>query len=414
MTAEKVETLIVGGGQAGLALSAHLGRRGADHLILERNRIAERWRSQRWDSLVANGPAWHDRFPALQFSAIDPDSFATRDQIVSYFETFAGQINAPIRCGVAVTSVTPKPDGPGFLAETSQGTIEATNVVAATGPFQRPLIPTVVPPETGLTQIHSSAYRNPGQLPQGAVLVVGAGSSGAQIADELMRAGRKVFLSVGPHDRPPRAYRGRDFVWWLGALGHWDARTRDPGKEHVTISVSGARGGHTVDFRDLAAGGMTLLGRAGAFHDGVMHFAPDLAQNIRQGDANYLSVLKTADAYAKANGLDFPPQPAAHLIGPDPDCMTHPVLSLDLAAEGIATIVWATGFALDFGWLQVDAFDDKGRPAHERGVSKLPGLYFLGLPWLSRRASPFIWGVWHDADYLADHITTRRKTLIPG
>ena len=414
MTAEKVETLIVGGGQAGLALSAHLGRRGADHLILERNRIAERWRSQRWDSLVANGPAWHDRFPALQFSAIDPDSFATRDQIVSYFETFAGQINAPIRCGVAVTSVTPQPDGPGFLAETPKGTIEATNVVAATGPFQRPLIPTAVPPETGLTQIHSSAYRNPGQLPQGAVLVVGAGSSGAQIADELMRAGRKVLLSVGPHDRPPRAYRGRDFVWWLGALGHWDAKTRDPGKEHVTISVSGARGGHTVDFRDLAAGGMTLLGRAGAFHDGVMHFAADLAQNIRQGDANYLSVLKTADAYAKANGLDFPPQPAAHLIGPDPDCMTHPVLSLDLAAEGIATIVWATGFALDFGWLQVDAFDDKGRPAHERGVSKLPGLYFLGLPWLSRRASPFIWGVWHDADYLADHITTRRKTLIPG
>ena len=407
MTTDTTDTLIIGGGQAGLALSEHLGKRGAPHLVVERHRIAERWRSERWDSLVANGPAWHDRFPSLEFTDIDGDSFAPRDRIVRYFETFADQIKAPLRTGVEVTALIRNADGSGFVAETSQGAIAARNVVAATGPFQRPLIPTAVPPGAGLTQLHSSAYRNPAQLPPGAVLVVGAGSSGAQIADELMRAGRKVFLSVGPHDRPPRAYRGRDFVWWLGALGHWDAKTREPGMEHVTISVSGARGGHTVDFRDLAAGGITLLGRTGAYDKGVLQVAPDLAANIRRGDANYLSVLRTADDYATAHGLDLPPEPQAHLIGPDPDFMTNPVLSLNLAAQGITSIVWATGFALDFGWLKVDAFDAKGRPDHARGVSKVPGLYFLGLPWLSRRASPFIWGVWHDAAYLAEQITNR-------
>lgn len=408
MPPDSTDILIIGGGQAGLALSEHLGKRGAPHLIVERHRIAERWRSERWDSLVANGPAWHDRFPSLEFPDIDADSFAPRDRIVRYFETFADQIKAPLRTGVEVTAL--RQVAGGFLAETPEGPITARNVVAATGPFQRPLIPTAVPPEAGITQLHSSAYRNPSQLPEGAVLVVGAGSSGAQIADELRRDGRRVFLSVGPHDRPPRAYRGRDFVWWLGALGHWDARAREPGMEHVTIAVSGARGGHTVDFRNLAAGGITLLGRTGAWRDGVLSVAPDLAQNIRQGDANYLSVLRTADAYAAAHGLDLPPEPQAHHIGPDPDCMTTPVQELDLARQGITAIVWATGFALDFGWLKVDAFDAQGRPDHDRGVSRVPGLYFLGLPWLARRASPFIWGVWHDAAYLAEHISARNRT----
>ena len=409
MASEKVDTLIIGGGQAGLALSEHLGKRGVPHLVLERARIAERWRSERWDSLVANGPAWHDRFPTLDFDDISPDAFASRDRLVSYFETFAEQIAAPIRCGVEVTRVEKLADGT-FRAQTSQGVIEARNVVAATGPFQKPIIPTVVPAGTGIVQLHSSSYRNPGQLPKGAVLVVGAGSSGAQIADELMRAGKKVYLSVGPHDRPPRAYRGKDFVWWLGALGQWNAKTREPGMEHVTISVSGAHGGHTVDFRELAAAGITLVGRAETCADGVMHFADDVARNVARGDANHLSVLDAADAYIAAKGLDFPQEPQARCHLPDPDCLTHPVLSLNLAEAGVSSIIWATGFALDFGWLQVDAFDDKGRPAHDRGVSVVPGVYFLGLAWLSRRASPFIWGVWHDADYLAGQIAARLQT----
>lgn len=408
MTVEKVDTLVIGGGQAGLAASEHLTNNGVPHLVIERKRIAERWRSERWDTLVANGPAWHDRFPTMTFD-MDPDGFASKDSIVSYFEAYAKQIDAPIRCGVEVTSLSRKPDGSGFIAETTQGTIEAKNVVAATGPFQKPVIPPFVPADSGITQIHSASYRNPAQLPEGGVLVIGAGSSGVQIADELARAGRKVHLAVGPHNRPPRSYRGKDFVWWLGALGLWNIETPDPSTEHVTIAVSGARGGHTVDFRDLAAQGITLVGRAESYANGTMHFASDLAENIAAGDADYLSVLDSADAHIEREGLDFPEEPEARTIGPEPDCVKNPILELDLAKSGITTIIWATGYALDFGWLQFDVMDERGRPAHQRGVSKVPGFYFLGLAWLSRRASPFIWGVWHDAKYIAEHIAAKPR-----
>lgn len=411
MPTESIDTLVVGGGQAGLAMSAHLSACGVPHLVLERARIAERWRSERWDSLVANGPAWHDRFPVMEFSGIDPDAFAPKERIADYFVAFAERIAAPVRCGVEVTSVRKIAGRPGFHVETSAGPIEAARVVAATGPFQRPVIPPIVPATASVTQIHSNSYRNPGQLPPGAVLVIGAGSSGVQIADELMEAGRRVYLSVGPHNRPPRRYRGRDFVWWLGVLGKWDVAALEPGREHVTIAVSGARGGQTVDFRRLARRGMTLLGMARSFQYGTMHFAPDLAGNLARGDADYLSVLDEADAYAARNGLDLPEEPEARRIEPDPDCVTKPVLALDLARAGVTSIVWATGYALDFSWLKVDTFDDRGRPRHQRGIAAEPGIYFLGLPWLSRRASSFIWGVWHDARYLADHIATQRDYL---
>jgi putative flavoprotein involved in K+ transport len=411
MAIEKVETLVVGGGQAGLAMSEHLSACGEPHLVLERDRIAERWRTGRWDSLVANGPAWHDRFPTMTFTGIDPDAFPGKESVADYFVAYALQIKAPIRCGVAVKAVRRNQGRPGFHVETSEGVMEAGNVVAATGPFQRPVMPGLVPADAGLEQMHSYAYRNPGLLPDGAVLVVGAGSSGAQIAEELLRAGRRVYLSVGPHERPPRSYRGRDFVWWLGVLGKWDAEAPAPGMEHVTIAVSGADGGHTVDFRRLAAQGMTLVGRTQSFASGKLTFADDLGRNLAQGDAYYLSLLDEADAYVARNGLDLPEDPDAREIGPDPDCVTHPVRDLDLAEAGISSIIWATGFALDFSWLQVDAFDENGRPKHQRGVSREPGIYFLGLPWLSRRGSSFIWGVWHDAKHLADHIATQRKYL---
>ncbi|MBI2719380.1 MAG: NAD(P)-binding domain-containing protein [Rhizobiales bacterium] len=408
MPVEKIEVLVVGGGQAGLAMSDHLGKSGVPHLVLERNRIAERWRSGRWDSLVANGPAWHDRYAGLEFPGYNSNEFVPKEKIADAFVAFAEKIGAPIRCGVEVKSVRKNAGRSGFRVETSQGLIEANYVVAATGPFQHPIIPAVVPETAGIMQIHSSSYRNPAQLPEGAVLVVGAGSSGVQIADELLQAGRPVYLSVGPHDRPPRRYRGRDFCWWLGVLGKWDAAAPAEGKEHVTIAVSGADGGLTVDFRKLAGRGMMLVGRTERFKDGVMYFAPDLARNIEQGDANYLSVLNEADAFIARNGLDLPAEPEAHLIGPAPQCMTNPVLELDLAQAGISSIIWATGFSVDYSWLQVDTFDARGRPKHQRGVSIEPGIYFLGLPWLSRRGSSFIWGVWHDAKYLADHIATQR------
>ena len=411
MPIEKIDTLVVGAGQAGIAMSEHLGNNNVPHLVLERARIAERWRSGRWDSLVANGPAWHDRFPGLEFTAHDPDAFVPKEKIADYFVDYAARIQAPVRCGVEVKQVTRNTGRPGFRVEPSQGVIEAANVVAATGAFQTPVIPPLVPGDADITQMHSFDYRNPDQLPAGAVMVVGAGSSGVQIADELMRAGRKVYLSVGPHDRPPRAYRGRDFVWWLGVLGLWDIAALEPGSEHVTISVSGAYGGRTIDFRDLAAQGMTLVGRTRAFKDGVLSFAPDLADNIRHGDQTYLTMLQQADAYITRNGLDLPEEPEAHVIGPDPDCMTDPLADLNLAEAGVKTIIWATGFSQDFNWLKVDAFDDAGKPAHQRGVSSEPGIYFLGLPWQSRRGSTFIWGVWYDAKHVADQIATQRKYL---
>jgi putative flavoprotein involved in K+ transport len=395
---ETTHTLVIGGGQAGIATSAHLARHGVPHLVLERARIAERWRTERWDSLVANGPAWHDRFPDAEFTDLDPDAFAPKEAVAAYFERFAHDRDLPVRTGVDVTRL--ERTRAGFRATTADGIIEAQNVVVATGPFQKPLIPTTII-DPGIAQLHSTAYRNPAALPDGAVLVVGAGSSGAQIAEELVRAGRKVFLSVGPHDRPPRRYRGQDFVWWLGKLGKWDMKAPTPGTEHVTIAVSGAYGGHTMDFRRLAALGVTLLGRAGDYHNGILTIAPDLRRNIEAGDRNYLSVLEEADAFAKANGLDLPEEPQAHVLGPLPASVTHPLLSLDLAKEGISTVIWATGFRLDYSWIDLDIFRPDGRPRHQDGVTEVPGLYFVGLPWLSCRGSAFIWGAWRDAERLA-------------
>jgi putative flavoprotein involved in K+ transport len=410
VTNEQVEVLIVGAGQAGIAMSEHLSAQGIEHLVLEKDRVAERWRSWRWDSLVANGPAWHDRFPGMTFDG-DPDAFVGKEGVADYLAAYASMIDAPIRTGVEVTSVRKLDDAAGFRVTTTDETIDARYVVSATGAFQKPVIPPLVPANSGLHQIHSSSYHNPQQLPDGAVLVVGAGSSGVQIADELRASGRSVYLAVGPHDRPPRSYRGRDFCWWLGVLGKWDAAAPPAGAEHVTIAVSGAHGGHTVDFRGLAADGITLLGRAEGVTDGVMTFADDLRTNIEAGDANYLSMLDEADAYVARNGLDLPEEPEARVIGPEPACVTDPIRSLDLAAQGITSIVWATGFAYDYGWLQVDALDENGRPRHQRGISSEPGVYFLGLPWLSRRGSSFIWGVWHDAKYLADQIAIQRGYL---
>lgn len=416
MTAEiqTINTLVVGAGQAGIAASEHLSQLGVEHLVLERQRIAQAWRTGRWDSLVANGPAWHDRFPGLEFKG-DRDGFPGKDEVADYFEDYVRQIKAPVRTGVEVRRVTRNQGRPGFTVETSEGVIEARNVIAATGPFQVPVIPPIAPaapaaPADGrLLQIHSAHYHRPAQLPEGAVLVVGAGSSGVQIADELQRAGRKVFLSVGAHDRPPRAYRGRDFCWWLGVLGEWDAAIAKPGREHVTIAVSGARGGHTVDFRALGHQGITLVGLTESFADGSVRFRDDLAENIANGDANYLAMLDAADDYIRRNGLDLPEEPEARRRLPDPECMTHPLRELDLAAAGITSIIWATGYRVDFSWLQVDSFEPGGKPRHHRGVGHEPGIYFLGLPWLSRRGSSFIWGVWHDAKFVADHIAKQRR-----
>jgi putative flavoprotein involved in K+ transport len=409
LTRTSIDTLVVGAGQAGIAMSEHLSNLGIPHLVLERDRIAERWRTGRWDSLVANGPAWHDRLPGLEFDDLDPDAFAPKERVADYFVAYAEKVAAPIRTNIEVKSVLRNTGRRGFTIVTSDGTMEANRVIAATGPFQRPVIPPIAPRVANLTQIHSADYRNPEQLPPGGVLVVGAGSSGAQIADELQRVGKRVFLSVGPHERLPRSYRSRDYCWWLGVLGEWDAEVMRPGKEHVTIAVSGARGGETVDFRRFAHQGITLVGSTKSLDDGVVRFESDLQVNIARGDESYLSLLDAADAYVIRNGLELPANSEARIIPADPECLLRPTLELDLATSGVTSVIWATGYALDFAWLKVAAFDESGKPKHQRGISSEPGVYFLGLPWLSRRGSAFIWGVWHDARHIADHIATQRK-----
>ena len=408
MSVEIIDTLIVGAGQAGIALSEHLGKQGIPYLVLEKSRIAEAWRTSRWDALMTNGPVWHDRFPNLEFKGNAPDEFVGKERVVAYIEEYAEMVNATVRSGVEVLSARPFIERAGFHVETTQGVIEARRIVSATGAFQQPIIPSIVPEKPGIKQIHSAQYRNPKQLPEGAVMVVGAGSSGAQIADELNRAGRKVVLSVGPHDRPPRRYRNRDFVWWLGVLGLWDLAAQKPGTEHVTISVSGAYGGSTMDFRRLASEGVMLVGRTESFLDGSLSFADDASMNIAAGDKNYADMLDAADAYVLASGLDLPLEPEARKAWPEPSSLSNPLRSLNLADENVTTIIWATGYKQDFSWLKVDAFDEKGAPIHQRGVSKEPGLYFLGLPWQSRRGSTFLWGVWHDAKFVADQIAIQR------
>ncbi|MBO9433327.1 NAD(P)-binding domain-containing protein [Ruegeria sp. R13_0] len=407
---ENFDTVVIGAGQAGIATSEHLRAHGIDHVLLERGRIAERWRSERWDSLVANGPAWHDRFPGLEFSG-DRDAFPRKECVAQYFEDYAKMIDAPVRTGVTVTRARPHENRVGFLIETSQGPIEARHLVCATGPFQKPAIPPIIPESSDVLQMHSTAYRNPNALPEGAVLVIGGGSSGSQIAAELHDAGREVFFSIGPHDRPPRRYRGRDNVWWLGVLGIWNLDTPAPGTEHVTIAVSGAHGGKTVDFRKLAQRGITLLGMSSGFENGVLHIADDLQANLDAGDANMLSLLEAADAYVARTGIDLPEEPEAWVIPDDPACVSDPIRELDLERNNIRTVIWATGFQFNYDWLEADTLDDRGRPIHQRGVSPVPGLYFVGLPWQSRRGSSFIWGVWHDAKFIADQISIQKNYL---
>ncbi|SFD97494.1 flavin-containing monooxygenase [Roseivivax sediminis] len=409
MTVEKIDTVVVGAGQAGIAMSEHLTAMDIPHVVLERNRVAEAWRTQRWDSLVANGPAWHDRFPNLEFDDVAPDTFPPKERMARYFEDYARMIDAPIRTGVVVKRVRKLDGKPGFSVSTSEGEFEAQRVVAATGPFQVPSVPDIVPEEAGVTQMHSSEYRNPEALPEGAVMVVGGGASGCQIAEELRRSGREVFLSIGEHYRPPRSYRNRDYVWWLGVLGKWDEIKTTPKKKHVAFAVSGYDGGRTVDFRRLGNMGITVLGMTEGYEDGVIRIADDLVDNLLEGDRAYLDVLREADEYVVRNGIDLPPEPEAWEIEPDPACVTDPVRAVDLKAENVSTIIWATGFRFDFSWLDVNAFHEDGTPFHKRGISAENGIYFLGLPELTNRASSFIYGCWYDAKYIATHIGVQRN-----
>jgi len=400
--------LIIGGGQAGLAMSHMLSQRGCPNIVVERHRIAERWRTERWDGLRFQFPNWSIQLPDFPFPHTEPNAFATSAEIVRYLTAYANFVGASVRCGVAVNSLRRHDRAGRFVADTSNGLIEAPNVVVATGPYQRPIIPSLIPKKPEIFQMHASRYRRPEQLPPGAVLVIGSGASGTQIAEELLRAGREVYLSVGRHRRMPRRYRGRDLIWWLSALRLDQTPVEKRGPDRSLPLITGAYGGHTIDFRQLAAQGVRLLGHLRAAHDDSLDFASDLAASLAHGDAAYAGFLDLVDAHVERNGLHVPHEPSARTIPPDPGDLIEPLRTLNLRAAGIGSVIWATGYAFDLSWIDVPVLDSCGEPVHRHGIADVPGMYFIGLQWLSKMTSSFLSGVGDDAARLADHIAGRR------
>ncbi len=406
MPVEQIETLIIGGGQAGLAMSHRLKQRGLAHLVLERHRIGERWRSERWDGLRFQFPNWSVRLPDFPFPHADPDGFATSGEIVDFIAAYAAFIAAPIRCGVAGNRATMPRRRLRLrcrdVGRPDRGRQCRRRHRSLPTPRRSPVLR-----DDAIFQLHASRYRNPLQLPSGAVLVIGSGASGAQIAEELLHAGRRVYLSVGSHRRMPRRYRGRDLIWWLSAMGLDRTPAEQRGPDRSLPLITGAFGGNTIDFRRFAAEGVTLLGRMEAAHQNVFSFAPDLAKRLAYGDASYAIFLDMVDAHVDRHGLNLPKDPAARAVLPDPLCLTQPLRRLDLHAEGIGAVIWATGYGFDFGWIDVPVLDGSGAPVHARGITEVPGLYFLGLQWLSTLSSSILSGVGDDAAVLADHIAAR-------
>ena len=399
MDAETVDTLVIGAGQAGLAMSCCLSQAGCAHLVVERARVGERWRAERWDSLAFQFPNWSVGLPGMSLVGASPQGFAGRDEVVGFLEAYATAISAPVRTGVAVRRLARGPRG--FVAETGAGAIRAAQVVVATGPYQRPVIPAAARGLDGVAQVHARDYRNPGLLPAGAVLVVGSGASGCQIAEDLVRAGRTVWLSVGSHRRAPRRYRGFDFQHWEAVLGEWDRPAAERPAGEPPPLLTGVAGGRDMDIRELAEMGVRLLGRLTGAEAGAARFAPDLAQTLARGDGLYARYLAQIDAHAAALGLDLPPPDPAPRR-PDPPA---PPAELDLAREGIGCVIWATGYGLDLGWIEAPgALSAEGAPIHADGIGAVDGLYFLGLPWLSKRKSTLLAGVGEDAERLAAHI----------
>jgi putative flavoprotein involved in K+ transport len=412
-TMGRIETVIVGGGQAGLALSYWLSQLGREHIILERARLAERWRSERWDSLAFQFPNWALSLPGYAYRASNPDGFAPRQKVVRFLEDYASHIDAPIRLGVTATALRPHDDGIYRLSlETDHGRWQARNVVLATGPFQKPSVPSysAALPE-GVAQLHSRDYRNPGRLPPGAVLVVGGGTSGAEIAHELNQSGRAVYLSIGTYRKAPRRYRGRDIFWWIQELELWDRplEPHTPGRLEGVPLLTGLNGGSDLDLRRLSDEGVTLLGRAHGFCDGKVILGSDLEESLLHGDAWCARLKQMIDDYAEFTGLNVLDE--AGTEGQQRRRTTHAqILALDLQSAGITSIIWATGYRYDFHWVQQPVFTDVGAPIQKRGVTSSPGLYFLGLRRMHTLKSAILSasGVGADAAHVADQIAADR------
>jgi putative flavoprotein involved in K+ transport len=401
---ERHDTVVIGGGQAGLAMSAVLQQRGREHVVLERRRVGERWRSERWESLRFQFPNWSLELPGYEYAGDDPNGFAHWREVLGVVEDYAASTGAPVREHTEVTGL--RRDDGGFVLSVPDGTIHARQVVVATGPFQRPRIPrlseSVAP---SVLQTDPTHYRRPEDLPDGAVLVVGSGASGCQIGDELLRAGRTVFLSVSRHRRVPRRFRGKDVYWWLDRMGRF-AQTIDsfPGRQWPPSTVvTGVSGGYDVNVRQMAADGIRVLGRVVGASDGAVAVAMNANEILDEADLAFTGFLSAAREFAAASpdrGLaEEEPTGSAAL----PDTVAE-LESLDLRREKVAAIVWATGYDYDYGWLQIPVLGAQGRPLQHRGVTQVPGLYFLGLHWMHTFKSGLFSGVGSDAEHLTEHM----------
>lgn len=395
-------------------MSYCLKERNIDHVVFERHQIAHAWRSQRWDSFCLVTPNWQCQLPGFPYPGPEPHGFMQRDDIVRYIEAYAQSFNPPLQEGVEVSKVT-RADGDRFRIQTSLGEFTADQVVIATGGYHQPKIPRLaerLPAE--VVQIHSSTYRNPDALPEGDVMVVGTGQSGCQIAEDLHLAGRRVHLCVGGAPRSPRTYRGKDVVDWLDQMGYYDMSIdehpqRDTIRHRTNHYVTGRDGGREIDLRKFAQAGMQLYGRLKDIRGTQAEFQDDLKRNLDGADAVYISIQTSIDAFIEKNGIDAPTEPPYQPAW-EP---AEPVLALDLAATNIRSVVWCTGFHTRFHWIDLPAFDGAGYPSHDRGVTPVKGLYFLGLPWLYTWGSGRFSGIARDALYLADQIVAKRKIQSP-
>ena len=412
---EKIDTVIIGGGHAGLTMSYFLSQHGREHVILERGRVGERWRSERWDSFCFQFPNWTIELPGYKYQCDDPEGFAPGREVVRFIEDYAAFIKAPTRCGVEVASLERPGSSSRYLLSTNNSAIEVANVVIATGPYQLPVIPAMsahLP--KNIFQVHSSAYRNPAQLPPGAVLVVGSGASGCQIADDLQQSGRQVYLSVGRHSRMPRRYRGQDFAYWGAALKRPEQIVDTVPlnlRKGSEVLLTGANGGYDVDFRAMAARGIVLLGHLQDIKDGKLALADDLGQNVSKGDEALENFTKAVDAHVTKNGLEAPQEQRSEVSPNVASEIPAPVLNLNLKGAGVSAIVWASGFRCNFDFVKLPIFDEAGEPVHRRGVTQFPGIYFLGLRWLYKRKSAFLLRASgaEDASYLAEQIMAGAK-----
>ena len=402
---KKFETVIIGGGQAGLSVSYHLKLQGRDHIVLEQAaRAANAWRNHRWDSFTLNTPNWQSHLQGASMLGKDPDGFLGRNEIISYFENYIHQNQLPIWYGALVFTV--KATQEGYTLETTAGTFHAKNVVVATGLYQKPKIPRfsgVLSPD--IRQLHSDSYRHPNALSSGAVLVVGSAQSGAQIAEELYESGRKVYLSVSRSGRVPRRYRGRDINWWINTLGLYERtvdelrspREKFGGKPHI----SGTKGGHTLNLHQFASDGVTLLGRVTELDGATVKLARDLYTNLAAADQFEANLVTKIDSYIDKHGLTIPeeilPRLTAGFDQPE-------IEELDLRQASVNSVIWATGYSFDFSMVRLPVFDADGYPIQDRGVTDYAGLYFAGLPWLHNAKSGLLFGVSEDAAYIASHI----------